>query len=168
MTIEARRPEEKALVIGYGNPSRQDDGAGYHVVNMLNGCLGRPPFAQDGVGLDAPEGPVDTIWAQQLVPELAETISQYDMAVLVDAHTGAYDEEIRIVQVRPAYLSSFVSHHMKPETLLALARDLYRQTPRLILVSIRGREFEFGFELSEQTQRLAGVALEQIKKLVSL
>jgi len=105
---------------------------------------------------------------QQLVPELAETISKYDMAIFVDAHTGAYAEELRIESVAPVYRSSLVSHHMKPATLLALARDLYKHHPCSIQISVRGYEFDFGTELSERTQQLANDALDRILKLISM
>ncbi len=168
MSIEPRKPGEKALVIGYGNPSRQDDGAGYHVVNKLNRQLGRDSLAEDSDGLDEPQEAVNAIWVHQLVPELAETISRYDMVIFVDAHTGAYAEEIQVEVVEPIYRPSLVSHHMKPGTLMALAGDLYKRLPRSILVSIRGYEFDFGSELSARTRELADDALAHVRELASV
>ena len=173
MTIGPKQPGEKALVIGYGNPSRQDDGVGYHVVNALNGLLGRLSLTEDSDSPDGSEEAIKTLWLQQLVPELAEIVSAYDLAIFVDAHTGAYakgEHKVRpyIREVAPAYQSSVVSHHLKPETLLALARDLYGHFPPAVLISVRGYEFDFGSELSKRTQELADQAVGYIAKLLSL
>jgi hydrogenase maturation protease len=146
----------RILVIGYGNPSRRDDGVGLAVVNGLRNRLGRPPLdaGDDGFGDLGGEG--DTLFLQQLMPELAETLAGYDRVWFVDAHLGIYPELVRRTALFAHYGLASVSHHLGPETLLALAQQLYGHAPVGELISIRGFDFNFGEELSEATA--AGVA----------
>jgi Ni,Fe-hydrogenase maturation factor len=44
-----------------------------------------------------------------------------------------------------------VSHHFKPGTLLALARELYGRAPSAELLSVRGFSFDFTTALSPET-----------------
>jgi hydrogenase maturation protease len=166
--LEPRKPEETALVIGYGNPSRQDDGVGYHLVNALKRRLGQPELCEDQDGLDERHGPVNVIWTQQLFPELAEIIAEYDLVVFLDAHVEPDRPDLDMQPIQSAYRSSLVSHHTKPETLLALSHDLYQRTPRAILISVRGYTFDFGDQLSPQAQQLAKAALPQIALLIRI
>jgi len=141
----------RTLVIGYGNPSRRDDGVGLAVVNGLRQRLGLLPLAEGDDGFADLGQSLDTLALQQLTPELAETVAAYDRLILVDAHVGTYPELIQRVQLRPQVEPSLVSHHMKPNHLLALAAQLFGRAPVAELISIRGFDFDFGSELSPAT-----------------
>jgi hydrogenase maturation protease len=144
-------PSLRTLVIGYGNPSRRDDGAGLAVVNGLRERLGRPPLVEGEDGFDELGSPVDTLFLQQLMPELAETLAQYDRIWFVDAHVGVIPDPVRRVPLTPSMDPALVSHHLKPEALLALAAQLYGRAPRGELFSVRGYDFNFGEGLSHET-----------------
>jgi hydrogenase maturation protease len=141
----------RSLVIGYGNPSRRDDGAGLAVVNGLRERLGRPPLAEGEDGFEELGAAVDTLFLQQLMPELAETLARYDRVWFVDAHVGLVADLVRRVTLEPGFEPASVSHHLKPETLLALAAQLFGRAPRAELFSIRGSDFDFGAGLSSDT-----------------
>jgi hydrogenase maturation protease len=141
----------RILVIGYGNPSRRDDGVGLAVVNGLRERLGQPPLNEGEDGYDELGGPVDTLFLQQLMPELAETLAQYDRVWFVDAHVGVILDPVRRIPLTPSMDPAMVSHHLKPEALIALAAQLYGRAPQGELFSIRGFDFNFGEELSEET-----------------
>jgi hydrogenase maturation protease len=142
----------RTLVIGYGNPSRQDDGAGLAVVNDLRGRLGLPALEEgDDGGADLGAG-LDTLFLQLLSPELAETLAGYDHVAFVDAHTGAIQELVHRTPLEPRPGASMASHHMKPSQLLALTVQLYGRAPTSELISIRGYDFDFGSTLSPATQ----------------
>ena len=147
----------RTLVIGYGNPSRQDDGVGLAVVNGLRRRAGRALLDEGEDGFDDLGGPLDTLFLQQLSPELAETLAVYDHLVLVDAHLGVYSELIHRADLDPRMETAIVSHHFKPGALLALALQLYGHAPTAELVSVRGFAFDFTSELSPETAE--GVAL---------
>ena len=141
----------RTLIIGYGNPSRRDDGVGLAVVNGLRRRLGQAPLDEGDDGYAELGGPVDTLFLQQLMPELAETLSGYERVWFVDAHLGVYPELVRRTALAAHYGLASVSHHLGPETLLALAQQLYGHAPAGELISIRGFDFDFGEELSEAT-----------------
>jgi hydrogenase maturation protease len=138
----------RVLVIGYGNPSRRDDGVGLAVVNGLRERMGRPPLEDGDDGYDELGGDADTLFMQQLPPELSEILAGYDRVWFVDAHIGAHPELVRRVPLSANLDPALVSHHFKPESLLALAGQLYGHTPEAELISILGQDFDFGEELS--------------------
>lgn len=141
----------RVLIIGYGNPSRQDDGVGLAVVNGLRVRAGQAPLDEGDDGFDDLGGSLDTLFLQQLSPELAETLIDYDHVVLVDAHFGIYPELVHWAALDPQGEATIVSHHFKPGTLLALANQLYGRAPTGELVSVRGHAFDFTSELSPDT-----------------
>jgi len=65
----------RVLVIGYGNPSRRDDGVGLAVVNHLRERLGKAPLIEGEDGFNELGGDADTLFLQQLNPELSETLA---------------------------------------------------------------------------------------------
>lgn len=146
----------RVLVIGFGNPSRQDDGVGLAVVNGLRVSAGQAPLDEGDDGFSDLGHPVDTLFLQQLSPELAETLIDYDHVVLVDAHFGIYSDLVHHANLDPQASAAIVSHHFKPGTLLALAQQLYGRAPTGELISVRGFAFDFTSELSPETA--AGVA----------
>jgi hydrogenase maturation protease len=130
------------LIIGYGNPDREDDGLAWHALCAIAQRLHRPvPTFEDGFN---PSGLDPDLWfVLQLTPEMAEDLSGYDELVFVDAHTGAYAEFVRVADLQPAVQTSPLTHHLTPEMLLALAAELYGLQPRACLVSIKGESFGF-------------------------
>jgi len=137
----------RVLVIGYGNPSRRDDGVGHYVIHRLQ------RLATSGI---------DTLTLDQLGPELAETLKDYDLVIFTDAHSDEYPEEVRVASIEAVYHPSAFSHSMSPSSLLALTKSLYHKEPQGFTVSIRGHDFDLGTELSEETQRGADAAVERI------
>jgi hydrogenase maturation protease len=146
----------RTLVIGYGNPSRNDDGVGLAVVNLLRLRQGLKALDETTDGFDELGGALDTLFLQQLTPELAETVAAYDRLILVDAHTGAYPDLVHRTSLSPRHDPAMVSHILKPDHLLALAQLFRGRSPRAELLSVRGFDFNFGETLSQQTAQ--GVA----------
>jgi hydrogenase maturation protease len=152
----------RTLIVGYGNPYRQDDGVGFHVLKEIARRLGHLPLALDEDGLDSLGSDVDLVVLPQLLPELAAKLGDYQQAIFVDAHTAPIAEELRCVVVEPRYSPSAFTHHMKPETLMGLARAFSPVIPQAYLISIRGHNFDLGQDLSAETKRWAAVAVERI------
>jgi hydrogenase maturation protease len=149
------------IVFGYGNPDRQDDGVAWHILAGLAQRLGQyaPRDPEDEF---AENGAPRLIFTLQLTPELAETCSTGERICFVDAHTGSLPEDLRVIPIHPAFENSPFSHHMTPQTLLALGQALYYANPEAILVSVRGYKFGFARELSPRTQELSQQAIEMI------
>jgi Ni,Fe-hydrogenase maturation factor len=178
----------KTLIIGYGNPDREDDGVAWHVLEKLAHQFDSPIATVDELALasqvtyssgetEADEGkgsllslaqrPVHLAFALQLTPEMAETLAQYKQVCFIDAHTGAYPEEIRVAPVEPGYQASPFTHHLTPESCLTLAETLSGHVPAGLMVSIRGYRFGYGVELSDQTAALVDEALVQIMNWIN-
>ncbi len=177
------------LILGYGNPDREDDGVAWHLLQKLAaryGCsvtsvdeLDLPLARRDEATTIHPDlGPaalsipvlpcspaplaLSLVFALQLTPEMAETLAYYDRVCFVDAHTGAYPEEIRLASLQPGYQAAPFTHHLTPESCLALAHTLYGRAPEATLLSIRGYHFGYSTELSVQTAALLDSATAQV------
>jgi hydrogenase maturation protease len=143
---------ERFLVIGYGNTLRSDDGVGPRVAAAV-GKLGLPG--------------VDTLACPQLTPELAETVSQADAVVFVDA-SADLETAARLVPVSPGPTTRVLAHAADPATILALARDLYGAAPRAWLLTIPAADLRFGEELSARARVGLGQAVAKISRLRTL
>ena len=151
----------KILIIGYGNPDREDDGVGWHVLQKLSDHFGSPVLASDGGVFETDHNP-QLIFVLQLTPEMAEAVAEYDYVCFVDAHTGAYAEEVRLAPIGPGYQPSPFTHHFSPESCLELAQALYGRAPAGLVVSVRGYQFGYCTELSAQTASLVDIAVSRI------
>lgn len=150
------------IIIGYGNPDRQDDGAAWHVLAGLAKRLGRKASQWPEDVFDISGENPDLYFNLQLTPELADTVSRYERVCFVDAHTGSIPHDLNITTLQPLYQASPFTHHMTPETCLTLVETLYHTHPESLLVSVRGYQFDFSHELSEKTQGLVNQAIEAI------
>lgn len=153
---------DNTLIIGYGNPDREDDGVAWHILQKLADHLNRPAPGPENDGLDELGQSPDLVFVLQLMPEIAEVLASYDRVCFIDAHTGAYDEEIRLEQARPEFQPSPFTHHLTPQTCLTLAGALYGQAPQGLVVSVRGYQFGFKHTLSPATAALAEEAFRRI------
>ena len=132
----------RSLFIAIGNPLRHDDGVAREVLAKLEGVESRTVL--------------------QLTPEMAENLVGYDIVCFVDAHTGNIPQEVNFVELQGVYQASPFTHHLTPQTCLALAQALYGHSPKGYLMSVRGYKFGFSSELSDQTQQLALAAGQQL------
>jgi len=122
----------RVLVLGYGNPGRQDDGLGPEVATIMD-SLGWPNLT----ALDN----------YQLNIEDALEVAAHDIVWFVDASkTGAGPYSVH--DVLPSPTIDFTSHLVRPEAVLAIARQCYGGAARAFLLAIRGYEFEFVEELT--------------------
>lgn len=154
------------LIIGYGNPLRGDDGVGWRVVeeidngqwSIVNGQLGN---------LQTEIRNPQLIAVHQLLPELAEPISQAGMVVFVDASVegepGAV--QVRAVTPRPQQMGAF-THHFDPAGLLAYAAEVYGRFPPAYLVTITAVSLGYEEHLSPMVEAALPEALRQIQSLI--
>jgi hydrogenase maturation protease len=154
---------KKALLIGYGNPDREDDGVAWHILHALTIKLGLP--SPESYEDEFPESPlIDFAFYLQLTPEMAEDISAYEYVCFVDAHTGNIPEPVRLVDVESEFQRSPFTHHLTPQSLLSMCETLYGRKPDAALLSVLGYRFLFSRQLSEETAALVPQALELIWK----
>jgi hydrogenase maturation protease len=160
-------PSKKTLVLGFGNPDRQDDGVAWHVLEALADLLGLPKPATIGEDFANGEDSVELLFTLQLTPELAETLARFNRACFVDAHTGEVPNDIQFKSIQAEFQTSPFTHHLTPSTLLAMAKALYGKELQAVLVSIRGYEFGFSQSLSKQTCTLVPQAAACIQDWLS-
>ena len=157
----------RTLVIGYGNPHRADDGVAYYVVNALMERLGQNALGQNDTGLEELGAQTDSILLTQLVPELIDTLVDYDQVVFVDAHVLEDVPELHCQSIASEYTSSAFTHHMTPAMLLSLLKALHHKEPAGHVVSVRGRDFDFHRGLSANTAALVQPAVECILQMIA-
>ncbi|MCB9514459.1 MAG: hydrogenase maturation protease [Candidatus Krumholzibacteriia bacterium] len=135
----------RTLVFGFGNPGRGDDGLGPALA-----------AAVAELGLAG----VDTDADYQLSVEDAATASRRDRVVFVDAAAqGPAPFALRRIEPGSAR-PTFSSHHVSPEGVLALARELFDAAPEAWLLAIRGYDFdEFREGLSDGAQANLAAAI---------
>lgn len=129
----------QALLIGYGNPLRQDDGVGWQVA------------AEISTQFPAASG-VKVVQLHQLLPEVAHWLSETErVAVLVDTAVSTTQPPGTItcqkVMPEPLTPTSF-SHHLAPGIVVGMAQELYGRVPPTFLLTIVGEDFGMGEGLS--------------------
>jgi hydrogenase maturation protease len=131
------------LLIAYGNPLRQDDGAGLRLAERM---------AERWLALGAP---LRHRAVQQLTPELAVEIAEPGVAAVVFVDTRAAAGPDNAVQVTPLTppeaATPSLGHHFQPGVLLAYAALLLdgRPAPPAWLVTVPGVAFDHGEGVSE-------------------
>jgi len=154
---------KRALLFGYGNPDREDDGVAWHVLCALVSAMGlTPPSSYED---EFPQSPsVDFAFQLQLTPELADDISAYDCVCFFDAHTGNIPEAVRLIEVESVFQRSPLTHHLTPQSLLSICETLHGGRPQAALLSVLGRQFRFSRSLSAETAALIPQAVELASK----
>lgn len=137
----------RVLVIGYGNPHRQDDRAGHLVAETIRGWAAREHRSH-----------IHVITAYQLDLDMVEEISAADVVYFSDAHVLSYSDEIVITPVYAEKEQGFTTHLITPSGLFALCQELYNHMPRGTLVSVPGEWFDMGDETSPRTAEKAAQA----------
>jgi hydrogenase maturation protease len=137
--ISAAVTNARAVIIGYGNPLREDDGIGWRAAELLEQRL--------------PVGAAEIIECHQLTPELAASIEGAAVVVFLDA---ACDCAPGAVSSEPVRAEGAVvwSHHLTPGQLLTLSNQLNGQAPPAFLIrgGIESMELREGLtELGETT-----------------
>jgi hydrogenase maturation protease len=125
--LDAGATSPRVLVLGYGNPGRQDDGLG-------------PAVA---AGIDRLGWPNLTAFdSYQLNIEDAMDVAEHDIVWFVDAAKAGPSPYV-VHEVSPASSIEFTSHLVRPEAILAISHQFYGRLPRAYMLAIRGFEFEF-------------------------
>jgi len=133
----------RVLIIGYGNPLRSDDGLGWYAAVQLF----RSSASRD----------VEVLPCHQLTPDLAEPVSHADTVMFLDSTHEGTPGELRCREIQAAEGTPSFTHHLSPQVVLGLSRDLYGAFPHAWLLTVCGKCFEPGESLSEEVAgRLPG------------
>ncbi|NVN10015.1 MULTISPECIES: hydrogenase maturation protease [Nguyenibacter] len=136
----------RTLVIGVGNPGREDDGLG-------------PAAATAIAGLRLPNIAIHDPY--QLAIEDALDIAENDVVWFIDATLRGH-APFRVTPVFPAPEIGFTSHVLSPPAVLAIARDYLGATPRAYQLAIRGYSFTLAEDLTPRAARNLGHAVRAL------
>ena len=141
---------EHVLVIALGNPLRCDDGIAWQAAEELRRTL---PFA-------------DIVCVHQLTPELAERASSADMVVFLDAAASGIPGTVTCQAVSSQPAEVHLSHHLVPGEILALCDRLYAAKPSGFLISVHGKCFHHGQELSPAVVKSIPKVVAKVSEVV--
>lgn len=142
----------KVLLLGIGNPGRQDDGLG-------------PLVAERAESWGLKDLTVDSDY--QLTVEDSAAAAEHDVLVIADAAaTGPEPFSFRVLQ--PTSHLEFSSHSVEPGGVLGLARHMFGKAPKAYTLGVRGYAFEHCLDpgLSEKASANLEAALEFLKPLI--
>jgi hydrogenase maturation protease len=157
LTGEGIATEKKSpvLVVGQGNPLRSDDGIGLRIAQELRAC--------------PDNSTVEIMECNELTPETAERIRHAALVIFVDAAIDGFPGEVRHHRLdgfgaeisRRAF-----SHGQTPDSLIALARNLYAAFPEAHLFTVCGSSFRYGETFSSEVARVFPLVVSEIEKLL--
>jgi hydrogenase maturation protease len=142
--------EQRVLILGYGNPGRQDDGLGPAIAEAVE------EWALPNVTADA---------AYQLNIEDATSLAEHDVVVFVDASVDA-PEPYSLKRIEAAAEVTFTSHSVSPESVLALCEDHFNATPETYVLAVRGYAFELEEGLTPRACENMASALTCVQSLI--
>ena len=114
-----------ALLIGFGNQGRGDDGLG--------------PLFAERIERRAPEGLAIDI-DYQLTVDHALAVSEADLVVFADAQIGA-EGSFSFAPVTANGAAGMGSHELSPQAVLTLAKTLYGSEPPAYMLGIAGWDY---------------------------
>lgn len=145
-----------ALVIGYGNCLRSDDGAGRYAAQQL--------------AVRLPAQIATVLETHQLLPEMAQLVSQAQLVVLIDAALGSPAGLIQQQRIEPdesaGLAASVFGHHLSAAQLMAAAKRLYGRCPETMLFTVNGQSFDMGDVCSQPVVEALPLLVDQVEKLV--
>lgn len=126
----------RILVLGYGNPGRQDDGLGPAMANVIE------TWALPGVTVESD---------YQLNIEHAAALAQHEIVLFIDASLEA-PAPFALNRIASSRTIAFTSHSVAPESVLAICEDHLGGAPEAWVLGIRGYQYELAEGLTPQAQ----------------
>ncbi|MGC9372822.1 MAG: hydrogenase maturation protease [Thermovirgaceae bacterium] len=128
----------RVLVLGYGNPARQDDGAGHVLSRLLLRSVRKC-------------GDQAVLWrGHQLVPEAVLEAGDADVAIFCDASLVTHEKGYALERVDPSSSGGdgLNMHTFGPGSVIALAEKVLGRVPEGWLLSVSGASFDFSDRLT--------------------
>lgn len=139
------------LIYGYGNPGRQDDGLGIEFVNRVE------QWTSDR-GLENFQFENN----YQLNIEDAEAISDKDLVIFADASEEEIDD-FCLSKVDESAKVAFTTHAASPGYIVKLCKELFNKNPLVLLLHIKGYQWEFKEGITDQASGNLDKAFEYMK-----
>ena len=152
----------KTLILAYGNRDREDDGAGWHILDNFCKHFHLPTPQFPGESLEIPEHSLRLFYLFQLLPEMAEDIAGYEQVLFIDAHNSEQLPDLIFEDLQATSGHSAFTHHLAAGELLAICQTLTGSHPKAKMLSVRGFSFQFKQELSARTAQLVKQASQSL------
>lgn len=147
----------RALIYGYGNPGRKDDGLAIDLIKRLENWTTKQGLHH-----------VDFETNYQLNIEDAYKLSKYDLAVFADATNEAIDS-FKITRVEAEITSlSFTMHEVSVSYILKLCNELFNKNPKTYLLHIRGHEWQLDEGLTPMATKSLLDAVQFMQRTFSM
>ena len=141
-------PSLKTIIIGYGNPGRQDDGLGPAFIDSFQALSEKVELQSN----------------YQLTVEDALEINNYEQVIFVDASIDC-QTSFHLEKITQTNNSGFGSHSLTPQAVIQLSNSLYQHFPKAYILAIRGYEFDqFEEKLSNAAKENLNRALEYLAR----
>jgi len=145
---------QRIIVIGIGNPLRGDDGIGWYTVDRLEESL------------ESRE--IEFTKCVELTPEFSEKISRSKFALFIDSRVESQEAEIKEEHIVPAEVfPALETHRLDPAGILAFSRSLYGKIPEAIMLTVEGKSFEYGEEISLETEQRVESLLVRAREILN-
>jgi len=147
-------PQVEFLIVGYGNPCRRDDGIGPYVANQLESFLCRLKN-------------IHYLVLHQLEPCLINEMQYADIILFVDAtvETLAEGRQWAMIQPNIQAIPSF-THQCSPPMVMGWLQAIHHRNPAAWLVSIQGKDFDFGRGLSFEARKKSRQVISEIAEYI--
>jgi hydrogenase maturation protease len=140
------------LVFGYGNPSRGDDALGPMFVDVLQ---------REMEGRE-----IEFLTDFQLQIEHALDLAGRRLVLFADAHVSC-PPPCRLMRLGEMADNSYTTHAMTPSSVLHVFSQCCRKPPPpAFLLSLRGKRFELGEDLSPDARSHLSAALALARRLL--
>lgn len=146
--------KEQCLIICIGNEIRSDDGVAIRLASELEKMY-------------LPS--IKIIVTHQLTPELAETISKYEVIIFIDASVDE-DKQVTFVplQIPTDFDEQFsIFHSFSPIHLLSFSNRLFGKYPKAYLLKIPVINLDFGTEIHPETRLKMIEAIKILENFLS-
>jgi len=125
----------RPLIIGFGNPLREDDGLGWRAAELIE--------RQEGAS-------IDVVKCHQLTPELADLVSRASVVIFLDASVTQEPGTVATRQVEKTTPAAW-SHHLSPDQLIGFSEQVTGPAPRAYVIT-------GGVERMTWSERMSGAA----------
>lgn len=154
---------KKRFVIAYGNRDREDDGAGWHVLDAVLRSRGLQTPEYPGEWVESQDGSTRFMYLFQLLPEMAEDLQGYNEVIFIDAHNSEQLPDLAFEKVSPSTQHSAFTHHLSAGELLSICQTMTNSCPTARILTVRGFSFQFKPSLSQKTADLVAQASELLE-----
>ncbi len=141
-------------IVGYGNILKGDDAIGIEAVKRI---------AERARGFN-----VEAFQFHQLCIDAVYLLKDFHKVIFLDCSVEIGSGQVVCKKVSLDDTSPItMSHHLRPEQLLVLIRSLYGMAPDAYVLTVGGREFDFGSGLSLEVAQALPIVTEMCLSLLS-